>query len=85
MGALEPLVLIRSGLVPYEEALEMQRKIHHEVSTGNAKNTLLLLEHPSVFTAGKRTSDNERPQDGTPVINVDRGGKITWHGPGQIV
>lgn len=85
MGALEPLVLIRSGLVPYEDALEMQRKIHHEVSTGDAKNTLLLLEHPSVFTAGKRTSDNERPQDGTPVINVDRGGKITWHGPGQIV
>lgn len=85
MGALEPLVLIRSGLVPYEDALELQRKIHHEVSTGNAKNTLLLLEHPSVFTAGKRTSDNERPQDGTPVINVDRGGKITWHGPGQIV
>ena len=85
MGALEPLVLVRSGLVPYEEALDLQRRIHQEVSSGIAKNTLILLEHPSVFTAGKRTSDNERPQDGTPVINVDRGGKITWHGPGQIV
>jgi lipoyl(octanoyl) transferase len=85
MGALEPLVLMRSGLVPYEEALDLQRRIHQEVSSGISKNTLILLEHPSVFTAGKRTSDNERPQDGTPVINVDRGGKITWHGPGQIV
>jgi lipoyl(octanoyl) transferase len=63
----------------------MQREIHAQVSTGTESNSLILLEHPSVFTAGKRTADHERPQDGTPVIDVDRGGKITWHGPGQIV
>jgi lipoyl(octanoyl) transferase len=63
----------------------VQRSIHAEVVSGTRENTLLLLEHPSVFTAGKRTLDNEKPQDGTPVIDVDRGGKITWHGPGQLV
>ncbi len=73
------------GLVGYEEALELQRKIHGEVASGLRSNTLLLLEHPSVYTAGKRTTELERPTDGTPVINVDRGGKITWHGPGQLV
>jgi lipoyl(octanoyl) transferase len=63
----------------------MQRKIHLDVTKGDARNTLLLLEHPSVYTAGKRTLDSEKPQDGTPVIDVDRGGKITWHGIGQLV
>lgn len=63
----------------------MQRELHKMVATGDQDNTLILLEHPPVFTAGKRTQDHERPQDGTPVIEVDRGGKITWHGPGQIV
>ena len=53
--------------------------------SGRAPNTVLLLEHPSVYTAGKRTAPDERPDDGTPVIDVDRGGKITWHGPGQLV
>jgi len=80
-----PLSLIRAGLVEYEEALKLQRSIHADVSGGIRANTLILLEHPSVYTAGKRTSDVERPSDGTPVINVDRGGKITWHGPGQLV
>ena len=75
----------RSGLVPYEEALANQRFIHSEVSQGIRPNTLILLEHPSVYTAGKRTSEIEKPTDGTPVIDVDRGGKITWHGPGQLV
>lgn len=75
----------RAGLIGYEEALDLQRKIHGEVASGLRPNTFLLLEHPSVYTAGKRTSDFERPTDGTPVINVDRGGKITWHGPGQLV
>ena len=75
----------RSGLVPYEEALANQRFVHSEVSQGIRPNTLILLEHPSVYTAGKRTSEIEKPTDGTPVIDVDRGGKITWHGPGQIV
>jgi lipoyl(octanoyl) transferase len=71
--------------VDYEEALALQRIIHSEVASGVRPNTLLLLQHPSVYTAGKRTTQVERPTDGTPVINVDRGGKITWHGPGQLV
>jgi len=69
----------------YVEALELQRSLHHEIAEGLRENTLLLVEHPSVYTAGKRTQDHERPSDGTPVIDVDRGGKITWHGLGQIV
>jgi lipoyl(octanoyl) transferase len=73
------------GLLEYESALELQRKIHMEVASGNRPNTLLMLEHPSVYTAGKRTQAFEFPNDGTPVINVDRGGRITWHGPGQLV
>ncbi len=77
--------VIHAGIVEYPQALAMQRKIHEEIALGSSPNTLLLLEHPSVFTAGRRTQDFERPTDGTPVIDVDRGGKITWHGPGQIV
>jgi len=69
----------------YVEALELQRSLHHEIAEGLRENTLVLVEHPSVYTAGKRTQDHERPADGTPVIDVDRGGKITWHGLGQIV
>jgi lipoyl(octanoyl) transferase len=80
-----PLALKRSGLVEYEEALAIQRKIHSEVSAGDRQNTLLLLEHPSIYTAGKRTLDEERPGNGARVLDVDRGGKITWHGPGQLV
>ena len=75
----------RSGLVPYEVALTNQRLIHSEVAQALRPNTLILLEHPSVYTAGKRTTESEKPSDGTPVIGVDRGGKITWHGPGQLV
>jgi lipoyl(octanoyl) transferase len=69
----------------YNDALLIQRHTHEQVSSGTLPNTLLFVEHPSVFTAGKRTLDEERPLNGTPVIDVDRGGKITWHGPGQIV
>jgi lipoyl(octanoyl) transferase len=69
----------------YEEALMIQRQTHEQVSAGLMANTLIFVEHPSVYTAGKRTLEIERPLDGTPVIDVDRGGKITWHGPGQIV
>ena len=75
----------RAGLVEYDQALAMQRQFHQEVVSGTRPNSLILLEHPSVFTAGKRTQDFERPTDGTPVIDVDRGGRITWHGPGQLV
>jgi lipoyl(octanoyl) transferase len=80
-----PLVFTRAGLVEYSEALSMQRSIHSEVAQGVRPNTMILLEHPSVYTAGKRTTAIEKPTDGTPVIDVDRGGKITWHGPGQLV
>jgi lipoyl(octanoyl) transferase len=79
------IALNHAGLMDYEEALQLQRKIHSEVVSGSRPNTLVLLEHPSVYTAGKRTQDFEKPTDGTPVINVDRGGRITWHGPGQLV
>jgi lipoyl(octanoyl) transferase len=77
--------IVRAGLVPYEAAWEMQRELHGRRVDGEAPDTLLLLEHPSVYTAGRRTSAHERPVDGTPVIDVDRGGRITWHGPGQLV
>jgi lipoyl(octanoyl) transferase len=63
----------------------LQRSLHGEIAEGQRENTLVLVEHPSVYTAGKRTQDHERPDDGTPVIDVDRGGKITWHGLGQLV
>jgi len=72
-------------LLPYPEALALQRSIHSAVVEGTRPATVLLLEHPSVYTAGTRTEASERPDDGSPVIDVDRGGKITWHGPGQLV
>ena len=72
-------------VVPYLDGWEVQRRIHAEVVAGERPDTLLLLEHEAVYTAGKRTEPQERPADGTPVIDVDRGGKITWHGPGQLV
>ena len=79
------IALSHSGLMDYEDALELQRGFHSEVVAGQRPNTLVLLEHPSVYTAGKRTQSFEMPIDGTPVIQVDRGGRITWHGPGQLV
>ena len=79
------IALSRHGLVEYQIAWDVQRTIHAEVVSGVRPNTLLLLEHPSVYTAGRRTDEAERPSDGTPVIDVDRGGRITWHGPGQLV
>ncbi|NDE12422.1 MAG: lipoyl(octanoyl) transferase LipB [Actinobacteria bacterium] len=75
----------RLGLVDYEVAWAMQRELHQEIAESNRPNTLLLLEHPPIFTAGRRTLESERPVDGSRVIDVDRGGKITFHGPGQIV
>lgn len=70
--------------VDYQSAWDMQRRVHADVVAG-ASDVVLLLEHPPVYTAGRRTEPFERPLDGTPVIDVDRGGKITWHGPGQLV
>ena len=77
--------MLRLGLVDYQAAWDEQRRVHSARVAGDGPDTVLLLEHPPVYTAGKRTSPFERPQDGTPVIDVDRGGKITWHGPGQLV
>ena len=79
------LQVLRPGLVDYREAWETQRRLHDAVVAGTQPDTILLLEHPSVFTAGKRTEPLDRPMDGTEVVDVDRGGKITWHGPGQLV
>ena len=80
---------MNAGLAPnfvgYLDGWELQRQVHAEVVSGARPDTVILLEHESVFTAGKRTEDDERPTDGTPVVEVDRGGKITWHGPGQLV
>ena len=71
--------------VPYTEAWELQRRLHAARVADEAPDTVLLLEHPPVYTAGRRTQDFERPVDGAPVVDVDRGGRITWHGPGQLV
>ena len=71
------------GRVAYAAAWRLQQEIHDEVTRGG-EDVTLLLEHESVYTAGKRTEPEERPRDGTPVVEVDRGGKITWHGPGQL-
>ncbi|MFB9732227.1 lipoyl(octanoyl) transferase LipB [Ornithinimicrobium kibberense] len=71
--------------VDYLQAWDHQRDVHARVVAGELPDTVLLLEHAAVYTAGKRTEAHERPLDGTPVIDVDRGGKITWHGPGQLV
>jgi lipoyl(octanoyl) transferase len=72
-------------LVPYDEALALQRSLHAEVADGGRGDTVVLVEHPPVYTAGRRTSAAERPNDGTAVVEVDRGGRITWHVPGQLV
>ena len=85
MTGVEIRRLGEGGLVDYEQALALQRTLHAEVVAGTTPDTVLLLEHPPTYTAGRRTRDDERPADGTPVVEVDRGGKITWHGPGQLV
>lgn len=72
-------------LVPYRDGWALQRELHADIVNGSRGDTLLLLEHEAVYTAGARTATHERPVDGTPVVDVDRGGKITWHGPGQLV
>lgn len=79
------LTAVRAGLLDYQAAWDEQRRLHESVVASERGDTVLLLEHPSVYTAGKRTEPWDRPMDGTPVVDVDRGGKITWHGPGQLV
>lgn len=71
--------------VPYQEAWDRQRSVHAEVVAGGRPDTVLLVEHAGVYTAGRRTAAWDRPVDATPVVDVDRGGRITWHGPGQLV
>jgi lipoyl(octanoyl) transferase len=82
---LAPIQVRHLGQVPFLEAWELQREIHDAVVNGDMPDTLLLLEHEGVYTAGRRTQPEDRPLDGSPVIDVDRGGRITWHGPGQLV
>lgn len=81
-------MIIRSLLgtpIDYHSGWGLQREVHAQVVADEAPDTLILLEHESVYTAGRRTEPLDRPMDGTPVVDVDRGGKITWHGPGQLV
>ena len=85
INATASIALSKAGLVEYEQALQLQRNLHSEIAESQRPNTLLLLQHPPVFTAGRRTLESEKPTDGSTVIDVDRGGKITFHGPGQIV
>lgn len=80
-----PLRERRLGRLEYTDAWEQQRLHAAARADGTGPDVLMLLEHPSVYTAGRRTREHERPLDGTPVVDVDRGGKITWHGPGQLV
>ena len=75
----------RLGRIDYTVAWELQQQLHNDHVNGGRGDTVLLLEHPSVYTAGKRTRPENRPTNGIPVIDVDRGGDITWHGPGQLV
>jgi lipoyl(octanoyl) transferase len=82
--AITPVEVRQLGTVDYREAWELQRQLV-DARVAGGPDTLLLLEHPSVYTAGRRTEPSERPHDGTPVVDTDRGGKITWHGPGQLV
>ena len=84
-AATASLALTKAGLVDYDRALELQRSLHADIAENQRPNTLLLLQHPPVYTAGRRTLESEKPSDGSPVIDVDRGGKITFHGPGQLV
>lgn len=82
----KPIEVRRLGVVDYTEAYRLQHRLAEQRATGELDHDLLLLlEHPSVYTAGKRTEDSDRPVNGAPVIDVDRGGRITWHGPGQLV
>jgi lipoyl(octanoyl) transferase len=83
-SATTPIDVRRLGTVDYQDAWRLQRELA-EARVAGGPDTLLLLEHPPVYTAGRRTLPSERPVDDTPVVDTDRGGKITWHGPGQLV
>ena len=80
----DPIYVGNLGSVDYRTAWDLQRKVA-DARVAGGPDTLLLLEHPPVYTAGRRTEAHERPADGIAVVDTDRGGKITWHGPGQLV
>ena len=82
---VDQTVVVHAGVLDYQEAWQLQRDTVEAIIAGTTPNTLFLLQHPSVYTAGRMTKPEDRPLDGTTVIDVDRGGKITWHGLGQIV
>ena len=84
-ASTEPIVVRALGTVAYTDAWALQRDLAQARADDDGVDTLLLLEHPSVFTAGRRTAEADLPRDGSAVVQVDRGGKITWHGPGQLV
>ncbi|WP_024793191.1 lipoyl(octanoyl) transferase LipB [Tomitella biformata] len=84
-ASAEPVVVTDLGLSEYQRTWDLQRELATSRADGEGPDTMLLLEHPPTYTAGRRTEPHDRPVDGTPVIDVDRGGKITWHGPGQLV
>ncbi|HEY3337447.1 MAG TPA: lipoyl(octanoyl) transferase LipB [Propionicimonas sp.] len=79
------LGIAEGTLTDYHQAWDLQREVHARVASGEDGPQVLYVEHPPVYTAGRRTEPHERPLDGTPVVDVDRGGKITYHGPGQLV
>lgn len=80
-----PPARLAPDFVDYREAWDKQQRLHRAVAAGTEPNTVLLLEHPPVYTAGKRTEPQDYPYDGTEVVKVDRGGRLTWHGPGQLI
>lgn len=82
---MEIMDLRPQGLADYVSTWDLQRQVHARVVEGNSPDTFMVVEHADVYTAGKRTAPWDRPTDGTPVVDVDRGGRITWHGPGQLV
>ncbi len=83
-SSIAPIDVRQLGSIDYRTCWQLQRELA-DARVGGGPDTLLLLEHPSVYTAGRRTQAQERPSGGTPVVDTDRGGKITWHGPGQLV
>jgi lipoyl(octanoyl) transferase len=85
MSETEILIQNWGNDVEFQQSWDRQREIHHKIVSENHPNTVVLLEHQNVFTAGRSTKPEDRPMDSSPVFDIDRGGRITWHGPGQIV
>ncbi len=89
---MDSLLVVRLGLVPYEEGVRMQRALEAARGAGEIADTVLILEHPPVYTQGRRSSPQELPMgedwyrmQGIEIVRTDRGGQLTYHGPGQLV